>query len=210
MSWIMDSLIALFGLGAVGVAASRLGWINLPSKTPQSENSGSYNFSDDIQIDNFGYTITPADKRYPVFSLTISPEGLNFIKDKEGFSGIPYKDSGGTWTIGYGTTRGINQYSDTISRAEAEELMLDDINSFHNDLSRLIKVPLKQNEYDALMSFIYNLGSSNLASSTLLFNLNHGDYLGAANEFPRWSYVGNTKVAGLEKRRKQEQQTFLA
>lgn len=74
---------------------------------------------------------------------------------------------------------------------------------------RLAKVPLSQNQWDALMCFTYNLGSANLGSSTLLKLLNVKDYAGAAEQFSRWNKAGGQVLAGLTKRRAAERAMFL-
>lgn len=198
---IMEALAALFGLGMVAFGLNKAGWVTLPG----NQNVGTYRF--DYSLDDFA-PATPIRKN--IRNLSLSPAGREFIKSKEGFSATPYRDSAGVATIGYGTTRGVTMGSKAITPQEADHLMEGDIERFHRELVQLVKVPLAQNEYDALMSFIYNLGASNLASSTLLRRLNAGEYTAAADEFLRWVYAGGRKLAGLVTRRKQEKEIFLA
>jgi len=98
----------------------------------------------------------------------------------------------------------------TITTEQAERMLQNDIARFEPELENLVKVPLNQNQWDALMSFVYNLGSANLASSTLLKLLNAGDYARAADQFPRWNKAGGKELPGLTKRRAAEQALFLS
>ncbi|NWD68160.1 lysozyme [Pseudomonas gingeri] len=140
--------------------------------------------------------------------MRTSQNGVNLIKSFEGLRLNAYQDSVGVWTIGYGTTRQVSAGM-TITAAQAEQMLQDDISRFEPELSSLVKVPLNQGQWDALMSFIYNLGAANLGSSTLLKLLNAGDYAGAAAQFPRWNKAGGQVLAGLTARRAAEQQMFL-
>ncbi|MEW3423807.1 lysozyme, partial [Pseudomonas aeruginosa] len=92
---------------------------------------------------------------------------------------------------------------------QAERMLANDIQRFEPELDKLVKVPLNQSQWDALMSFVYNLGAANLASSTLLKLLNKGDYRGAADQFPRWVNAGGKRLEGLVKRRAAERALFL-
>lgn len=139
--------------------------------------------------------------------MHISQKGIDLIKSSEGLRLEAYQDSVGVWTIGYGTTRGVKAGM-KISMAQAEEYLKADVARFEPELAALVKVPLNQNQWDALMSFVYNLGSANLSSSTLLKLLNAGNYSGAAEQFPRWNKAGGKELAGLTKRRNAEQALF--
>ncbi|EDH9820259.1 TPA_asm: lysozyme, partial [Salmonella enterica subsp. enterica serovar Typhimurium] len=81
---------------------------------------------------------------------------------------------------------------------------------YENDVSRLVKVKLTQGQFDALVSFAYNLGARTLSSSTLLRKLNSGDYAGAADEFLRWNKAGGKVLNGLTRRREAERALFLS
>ncbi|EOH4135354.1 lysozyme [Pseudomonas aeruginosa] len=140
--------------------------------------------------------------------MRTSQRGIDLIKSFEGLRLSAYQDSVGVWTIGYGTTRGVTPYM-TITVEQAERMLANDIQRFEPELDKLVKVPLNQNQWDALMSFVYNLGSANLASSTLLKLLNKGDYRGAADQFPRWVNAGGKRLEGLVKRRAAERALFL-
>lgn len=140
--------------------------------------------------------------------MRTSPKGISLIKSFEGLRLKSYQDSVGVWTIGYGATRGIGPGM-TITNEQAERMLMNDIARFEPELDKLAKVPLSQNQWDALMCFVYNLGAANLGSSTLLKRLNAGDYAGAAEQFPRWNKAGGQVLTGLAKRRAAERQMFL-
>lgn len=97
-----------------------------------------------------------------------------------------------------------------LTQDEAEKLLDIDIKIKENELNKLIKVPVTQNQYDALISFVFNLGIGNLKNSTLLRLLNQKNYKGAAQQFDRWVYAGNKVLAGLVKRRAEEKELFLS
>ena len=140
--------------------------------------------------------------------MRTSPKGISLIKSFEGLRLKSYQDSVGVWTIGYGATRGIGPGM-TVSSEQAERMLMNDIARFEPELDKLAKVPLNRNQWDALMSFVYNLGSASLGSSTLLKLLNAKDYTGAADQFPRWNKAGGQVLAGLTKRRAAERAMFL-
>ena len=98
---------------------------------------------------------------------------------------------------------------DSCTEAQAYEWFRFDIARFEAVVNRVIKIPLKQNQFDALVSFAYNLGATNLSNSTLLRKLNSKDYKGAAAEFPKWNKAGGKVMNGLTKRRNAEMELFL-
>ena len=140
--------------------------------------------------------------------MKTSPRGLALIRQFEGLRLLAYKDAVGVPTIGYGTTRGVKMGM-TITKAHAEELLRQDVERFEPEVLRLVKVPLNQNQWDALLSFTYNLGSANLESSTLLKFLNNGDYQAAADQFPRWNKAKGKVLNGLTARRAAERAMFM-
>ena len=121
--------------------------------------------------------------------MKTSPKGISLIKEFEGLSLDAYLCSAGVLTIGYGHTGGI-QKGDKITAKKAEELLQDDLKKFENGVLRLVRVPLNQNQFDALVSFAFNLGVGNLGKSALLRKLNDHDFKGAASEFVRWNKAG--------------------
>lgn len=136
-----------------------------------------------------------------------SEKGINLIKHFEGLRLSAYTCSAGVLTIGYGTTAGVKE-GQVITKDRAEELLLDDVKRFEDQVLRLVKVPLTQGQLDALVSFTYNLGAANLGNSTLLRLLNAGDYKGAAAQFDRWTKAGGKALPGLVKRRAAERALF--
>lgn len=136
-----------------------------------------------------------------------SQKGLDLIKSFEGLRLSAYKCPADVWTIGYGTTAGVEP-GQTITKERAEELLRDDVARFEAQVLRVIKVPLTQGQFDALVSFTYNLGAGNLANSTLARLLNAGDYLGAAAQFDRWNKAGGKVLNGLVARRAAERAMF--
>ena len=139
--------------------------------------------------------------------MKTSPKGISLIKEFEGLSLDAYLCSAGVLTIGYGHTGGV-QKGDKITAKKAEELLQDDLKKFENGVLRLVRVPLNQNQFDALVSFAFNLGVGNLGKSTLLRKLNDRDFKGAAAEFVRWNKAGGRELAGLTRRRNAEAELF--
>ncbi|WNJ77764.1 lysozyme [Cedecea neteri] len=146
--------------------------------------------------------------------MQISDKGIALIKQFEGCCLTAYQDSVGVWTIGYGWTNPVDgkqvKAGMTITQEVAERLLKTGLVSYENDVSKLVKVKLTQGQFDALVSFTYNLGARSLSTSTLLKKLNAGDYRGAADEFPRWNKAGGKVLAGLTRRREAERSLFLS
>uniref|UniRef100_UPI0031D7B4C2 lysozyme n=1 Tax=Klebsiella sp. TaxID=576 RepID=UPI0031D7B4C2 len=141
--------------------------------------------------------------------MDVSYNCLNIVKDFEGCSLQAYKDPVGVWTIGYGHTYGVSE-KQQITQDEAEQLLFGDLTSVGNEVDHLVIISLNQNQFDALVSFTFNVGGTNLAKSTLLKKLNAGDVSGAAEEFDRWIYAGKQIFDGLVKRRAAEKALFLS
>ena len=143
--------------------------------------------------------------------MKLSQNGLDLIKEFEGLRLKAYPDLGGVPTIGYGTTGPNIKLGMEISKPEAEELLRADVAAFERGVSNLVEVVINQNEFDALVSFSYNVGLSALQSSTLLRLLNDwADRTVVASEFLRWNKVGDKPIEGLTRRRKAERDLFLA
>ena len=142
--------------------------------------------------------------------MKLSENGTKLIKKYEGCRLKAYKCPRGVWTIGYGHTNNVRP-DDVITQDEAEELFKQDVKVFENAINRLIKVKLNQNQFDALVSFTFNLGYGDrgLGGSTLLRLLNNSDYIGASKQFSRWVYSGDRVLEGLIKRRNEEKELFL-
>ena len=139
--------------------------------------------------------------------MNISNEGLSLIKKFEGCELDAYKCAAGVPTIGYGSTHGI-EMGMSISRARAEELLLEDIAKFEDHVNNNVKVPLNQNQFDAMVSWTFNLGGGNLKSSTLLKVLNGSDYTDVPNQIKRWNKANGKVLEGLIRRREAEALLF--
>ena len=146
--------------------------------------------------------------------MQTSEKGIALIKQFEGCKLTAYQDSVGVWTIGYGWTQPVDgkpiRAGMTIKQETAERLLKTGLVSCESDVSRLVKVDLTQGQFDALVSFTYNLGARSLSTSTLLRKLNAGDYAGAADEFLRWNKAGGKVLNGLTRRREAERALFLS
>lgn len=140
----------------------------------------------------------------------INDRGRQLIKDFEGLRLVPYRDSVGVWTVGYGHTSGVNSRSPVITAAQADLLLQGDLGWAERAVLRLIKAPLSNNEFAALVSFTFNLGAGRLQMSTLRCKLNRGDYMGAADEFWKWRRAGGVILRGLVRRRAAETSLFLS
>lgn len=139
--------------------------------------------------------------------MKTSQSGIDLIKQWEGFRAKAYKDTGGVWTVGYGHTSDSQMAvgaSTVVTQAQAESLLRGDLAEAENAVSRLVKVTLSQSQFDALVSFTYNLGEGQLQKSTLLKKLNTGDYQSVPSELQKWVYDNGKKQPGLVNRRAAE------
>ena len=142
----------------------------------------------------------------------IGKRGLDLVKHFESLRLYAYQDPVGIWTIGWGHT-GLKHQDGTvhkgrhISEQEAENLLVHDMKAFSHRVVTHVKVPLTDDQFDALVSFDFNTGG--LVKSTLLKKLNKGDYKGAAAEFLKWNKAGGKVLRGLTRRRQSEQNLFL-
>jgi lysozyme len=147
--------------------------------------------------------------------MKISNEGLEMIKEFEGYRKEAYLCSARVATIGYGTTKYVEgdrvKLGDMIDKTTAIYCLENDLKWAENAVNKKVEVQISQNMYDALVSFVYNLGSSIFQESkcTLLRKLNAQDYTGASNEFKRWNRAGRKVVKGLSKRRYKESCHFV-
>jgi lysozyme len=142
---------------------------------------------------------------------TISPEGVALIKGFEGFSPTLYRCPAGYLTIGYGhrvVRDEIPRFSGAISEQQGETLLGQDVAVIEGQIRPLLPQDLSQGQWDALVSFAFNLGAGRLKHSTLRRNVLMGDHDGAAKEFLRWVYVNGQPSAGLRRRRLAEVQRY--
>ncbi|NJO80723.1 MAG: lysozyme [Cyanobacteria bacterium RM1_2_2] len=138
----------------------------------------------------------------------MNAKGLRLLKSFEGLELRAYQDAVGVWTIGYGTTSDVRPGM-VITEAQAEALLKRDLNRFERAVIDLVKVPLTDDQFSALVSFVYNVGEGALSTSTLLRLLNQRDYQGAADQLLRWDKAGGRTLAGLTRRRRAERALFL-
>ena len=134
-------------------------------------------------------------------------EGLALIKKFEGCELKAYQCSAGVWTIGYGHTKDVEE-GDTISKDQAEEMLVEELHEYENYINEYVTAPLSQNQFDAMVSWVYNLGPANLKASTLLKVLNAGDYEGVPAQIRRWNKAGGEILDGLIRRREAEARLF--
>ena len=142
------------------------------------------------------------------------PKGIALIKEFEGFSATPYKCPAGIWTIGYGATKDREGNPVTINHPDvtdkqATELLKKDIIEAEKAVKDLTSTPLCQFQFDALVSFCYNLGYGSYESSTLRKMVNNRDFDKASEEFARWIYAAGKPLDGLIKRRAAEAALFM-
>lgn len=149
--------------------------------------------------------------------MQTSHEGIALIKGFEGCRLTAYPDpgtGGAPWTIGYGWTHPVDgkpvKPGMTIDQETADRLLKTGLVSYENDVLKLVRVKLTKGQFDALVSFAYNVGSRALSTSTLLKKLNAGDIKGAADEFLRWNKAGGKVLNGLTRRREAERALFLS
>jgi len=139
--------------------------------------------------------------------MEYSKTGLILTEKFEGCRLVAYQDQVGVWTIGYGHTHGVHEGM-ICTQEQAEQWLREDIKAAENAVSQDVHVPLTQGEFDALVDFVFNLGSGALLHSTLLRLLNSGNYHGAAEEFEKWDHAGGKVVAQLLRRRQVEEAEF--
>ena len=145
--------------------------------------------------------------------MTPSDGCYNLIKHFEGCSLEAYADpatGAEPWTIGYGHTGPEVHPGMTITQDEADALLREDAEKVAKQIAPMVHVPLSQEEFDALVCFVFNVGIGNFAKSTLLKKLNAGDYEGAADELPKWNKAAGKVMAGLTRRRNAERELFNA
>ena len=143
----------------------------------------------------------------------ISDNGYALIRQSEGLRTTAYLDTGGVWTIGYGTIKYPNgqavKKGDSCTQGQAVLWLQNDCEWVDQCLDKYIKVNVTQNQFDALASFVYNVGENAFAKSTMLTLINRGELKVAALQFERWIYDNGVKISGLANRRAKEKALFL-
>lgn len=143
--------------------------------------------------------------------MQISYNGIQFLKKWEGFKAEAYKDTGRVWTIGYGTIKWMGKPVEQgmkMTEKEAELALQADLAWAQTAVNQLVRYPLTQNMFDALVSFVYNVGETAFRKSTLLRLLNQGRKSEAAKQFERWKFDNGKVVQGLLNRREAERALF--
>lgn len=143
----------------------------------------------------------------------ISENGYKIIREFEGLRTTAYLDTGGVWSIGYGTIKYPNgaavKKGNTCTKDQAENWLKNDCKWVDAALDKYIKVAITQNQFDALASFVYNIGETAFAKSTMLALINQNSLSSAANQFDRWIFDNGKRVQGLVNRRNKEKALFL-
>lgn len=142
----------------------------------------------------------------------ISENGYAIIRDAEGFRSTAYLDTGGVWTIGFGTIKYPNGTSvkkgDICTKIQAEQWLKNDCKWVDACLDKNVKVKLNQNQFDALASFVYNIGETAFIKSTMLTLINQNSMTSAASQFDRWVFDNGKRIQGLVNRRAKERKVF--
>ena len=140
--------------------------------------------------------------------MSLSVAGVALIQNFEGTETVAYADAVGVPTICTGSTKGV-YLGQTATLAECEERLSEDTSYAGEAIGRLVKVKLSQDQYDALVSLVFNIGPGAFARSTLLRRLNDGQCTVAGDEFLRWRYAAGKPLRGLLKRRQAERALFI-
>lgn len=140
--------------------------------------------------------------------MTINDTGLALIKDFEGCRLKAYRDIKGILTIGVGHTGGVAEGQE-ITQEEADDLLRSDLERFEKGVSSLVQSSLTDNQFSALACLAFNIGLGNLASSTLLKQVNKSQYFQAADSFLAWDHANGVVIPGLLRRRRAERDLFL-
>lgn len=141
--------------------------------------------------------------------MKLNASGIDLIKSFESCKLTAYKDIVGVMTIGWGHTGSDVTEGLTITQQQADDFFLSDMSEFEDELLAVLKVDLSDNQYSALLSFLYNLGITRLKRSTLLEKVNAQIFTEAADAFLPWDMAGGQVSAGLKRRREAERTLFL-
>lgn len=141
--------------------------------------------------------------------MHLSAAGMSLIKKAEGFRNRTYLNVAGIATIGFGhRLQPGESFPQGINETQGEAILLSDVQKAEQAIERLVKVPLTQGQFDALVDFAFNLGAGRLATSTFLKDLNAGKFDAAAAQLMRWDHAGVEELAGLKARREAELQLW--
>jgi len=139
--------------------------------------------------------------------MNISQEGLGLIKKFEGCEYNAYKCAAGVLTIGYGHTAGVKE-GDLVTQQEADKILEEDMKEYEGYINDYVTVDLDQNQFDSLVSWVFNLGPANLRASTMLKVLNNKEYEEVPNQMKRWNKAAGKVLEGLIRRREAESLLF--
>ena len=140
--------------------------------------------------------------------MKTSIAGLALIEQFEGCRYVAYEDGAGILTIGYGHTEGVSS-GDVCTQEQARQWLASDVTTAEGAVNEYVSASLNQNQFDALVSFAYNVGAGNLKHSTMLALVNAGELARAADEFLKWDNVAGKPSAGLVRRREAERALFM-
>lgn len=139
--------------------------------------------------------------------MRASEQCIAFIKEEEGFRAHAYLDPVGIWTIGYGSTGSVKE-GEVWTEAQADRTLRAHVAQIETEIRLLLRTPLTQGQWDALVSLAYNIGIANFRHSTLLKLINQSELTKASFEFPKWCHAGDQVLPGLQQRRLTEQSWF--
>lgn len=142
--------------------------------------------------------------------MKFSKRGAALVMEFEGFSARPYRDSVGVWTIGYGSTAGVGPHSPPVTKAQAQARLMREVDAQYGAAINSLRLPLNCNQFDALVSFVYNVGVGGVAPSTHVGrSLRAREWRHAADALLAWDKAGGRPLAGLTRRRHAERALFL-
>lgn len=142
------------------------------------------------------------------YEMKISEEGKALIKKFEGCELTAYQDAVDVWTIGYGHTKKVCK-GDCITQEDADKMLEEELTEYEGYVNDMVTVDLQQNEFDSLVAWTYNLGPSNLKSSTMLKEINAKNFARVPSEMRRWNKAGGKTLDGLIRRREAESLLFM-
>lgn len=140
----------------------------------------------------------------------VNEAGVRLVQEFEGCRLDAYRCPAGVPTIGYGATGPDIRMGMVWTQEQADARLVEDLARFADGVERLVEVDLSDNQFAAIVSFAFNVGLGAFRDSTLLRKLNAGDYLGAADQLPRWNKGGGRVLPGLTRRRAAERDLFLS
>ncbi len=140
--------------------------------------------------------------------MKTSAKGILLIHEFEGFRSTAYRDPVGIWTIGYGFTQGVRS-GDTITRQDADKRLQDELFTYEAGVIKATEGKCTQDQFDALVSFAWNVGVAGMSGSSVIKAHNRGDYEEAALKFHLWNKAGGKVLTGLTRRRVAESEVYL-